>query len=299
MADTGTDAVRWERRTAPELRALAAQDALVVLPVASMEQHGPHVPVWTDSMIGHACALRAAAEASDVPAIVLPPMWMGLSEHHLPFGGTITLDYATFHGVLRGVCRSIRADGFKRLLLVNSHGGNIDPLAVSARELCVEFDMPVVATTIFHVAGPKVGEILDTPARRPTRLRGRNQLLAAPRRRAGAAGGNHEHHLSRRRHGGRPVQPLLVLCRARPRHRRDRRPARRHGGKGRKAAGRGVLCPGGRHARQPAVARPRRRLGTRPCLGPARRADAFRAPPITSCAGEHARAGHLHIRNRL
>ena len=162
MADTGTDAVRWERRTAPELRALAAQDALVVLPVASMEQHGPHLPVWTDSMIGHACALRAAAEASDVPAIVLPPMWMGLSEHHLPFGGTITLDYATFHGVLRGVCRSIRADGFKRLLLVNSHGGNIDPLAVSARELCVEFNMPVVATTIFHVAGPKVGEILDT-----------------------------------------------------------------------------------------------------------------------------------------
>jgi creatinine amidohydrolase len=162
LADIGTDAVRWERRTAPELRVLAAQDALVVLPVASMEQHGLHLPVWTDSMIGHACALRAAAEASDVPAIVLPPMWMGLSEHHLPFGGTITLDYATFHGVLRGVCRSIRADGFDRLLVVNSHGGNIDPLAVSTRELCVEFNIPVVAVTIFHVAGPKIGEILDT-----------------------------------------------------------------------------------------------------------------------------------------
>jgi creatinine amidohydrolase len=161
MHDTGTDAVRWERRTAPELRALAAQDALVVLPVASMEQHGPHLPVWTDSMIGHACALRAAAEAT-VPAVVLPPMWLGMSEHHLPFGGTVTLDYATFHAVLRGVCRSIRADGFRRLLLVNSHGGNIDPLAVSARELCVEFAMPVVATTIFHVAGPGIGEILDT-----------------------------------------------------------------------------------------------------------------------------------------
>jgi creatinine amidohydrolase len=89
-------------------------------------------------------------------------MWTGLSEHHLPFGGTISLDYATFHGVLRGVCRSIRAGGFRRLLLVNSHGGNIDPLAVSARELCVEFAMPVVATTVFHVAGAKVGELLDT-----------------------------------------------------------------------------------------------------------------------------------------
>ena len=162
MPDTGPDAHRWERRTAPELRALAARDALVVLPVASLEQHGPHLPVWTDSFIGHACALHAAAEATDVPAIVLPPMWTGLSEHHLPFGGTISLDYATFHGVLRGVCRSIRAGGFRRLMLVNSHGGNIDPLAVSARELCVEFAMPVVATTIFHVAGDKVGAILDT-----------------------------------------------------------------------------------------------------------------------------------------
>jgi creatinine amidohydrolase len=166
MTDTGTDAVRWERRTAPELRALAGRDALVVLPVAALEQHGPHLPVWTDSLIGHACSLRAAAEAgagdNPVPAIVLPPMWTGMSEHHLPFGGTISLDYATFHGVLRSVCRSIRAGGFKRLLLVNSHGGNIDPLAVSTRELCVEFAMPVVATTVFHVSGPRIGEILDT-----------------------------------------------------------------------------------------------------------------------------------------
>ena len=67
MPDTGTDAHRWERRTAPELRALAEQYALVVLPVASMEQHGPHLPVWTDSFIGHACALHSAAEATDVP----------------------------------------------------------------------------------------------------------------------------------------------------------------------------------------------------------------------------------------
>ncbi|MBO1072993.1 creatininase family protein [Roseomonas marmotae] len=162
MTDTGTDAVRWERRTAPELRALAERDALVVLPVASLEQHGPHLPVWTDSMIGHACALRAAAEATDVPAIVLPPMWTGMSEHHLPFGGTISLDYATFHGVLRCVCRSIRAGGFKRLLLLNSHGGNIDPLAVSARELCVEFAMPVATTTVFHVAREEIGALLDT-----------------------------------------------------------------------------------------------------------------------------------------
>src|SRR5690606_19636383 len=92
-----TSEIRWERLTAPELKALAARDALVVLPVGSLEQHGPHLPVWTDSFIAHALACRAAEEARDVPAVVLPPIWTGLSEHHFPFGGTISVDYATFH----------------------------------------------------------------------------------------------------------------------------------------------------------------------------------------------------------
>jgi creatinine amidohydrolase len=77
---------------------------------------------------------------------------MGLSEHHFPFGGTISLDYATFAAVLRCVVRSIMADGFRRLFLLNSHGGNIEPLAVSARELAHEFGIPVVTTTITKLA---------------------------------------------------------------------------------------------------------------------------------------------------
>jgi creatinine amidohydrolase len=86
--------VRWERLTAPELRALAERNAVVVVPVASLEQHGPHLPVWTDSFIGHSVSVRAAELCADLPAVVTPPMWLGLSEHHFPFGGTISLDYA-------------------------------------------------------------------------------------------------------------------------------------------------------------------------------------------------------------
>jgi creatinine amidohydrolase len=155
--------LRWERMTAPELKALAGQDALVVLPIGSLEQHGPHLPVWTDSYCAHEIALRgAAAAATDVPVVVLPPMWMGLSEHHLPFGGTITLDHATFHAVLRCVVRSLLADGFRRLLIVNGHGGNIDPLSVSTRELAVEFGIPVVVTTWPNLAPKEIGAILTT-----------------------------------------------------------------------------------------------------------------------------------------
>jgi len=137
--------IRWDRMTAPELRAMAERDAIVLLPVAAMEQHGPHLPV----------------AAADMPVLVLPGMWTGMSEHHLPFGGTITLSFAEFRGVLSGVARSLRAIGFSRLLLVNGHGGNIDPLSVAARELAVEYGMPIVACMPWLVAAEAVAGILE------------------------------------------------------------------------------------------------------------------------------------------
>ena len=151
---------RWERMTAPELCALAERNAVVILPVAALEQHGPHLPVWTDSFIGHSVAIRAAELCADLPAVVLPPMWTGLSEHHFPFGGTISLDYATFAGVLRCVMRSLLADGFSRLMLFNSHGGNIEPLAVASREMAHEFGVPVLTTSITKVAPKEIAEAL-------------------------------------------------------------------------------------------------------------------------------------------
>ncbi|MDN3568064.1 creatininase family protein [Paeniroseomonas aquatica] len=155
--------IRWDRMTGPELKALAGRDALVVLPIGSLEQHGPHLPVWTDSACAHEFALRAAAAvADDLPVAVLPPLWLGLSEHHLPFGGTITLDHATFQAVLRCIVRSIVADGFRKLLIVNGHGGNIDPLAVAGRELAVEFGIPIVTTTWPQAAAAAIGGILTT-----------------------------------------------------------------------------------------------------------------------------------------
>src|SRR4051812_41645629 len=93
--------VCWERNTGPELKALAEKGALPILPIGSLEQHGPHLPVWTDSHAAHAMSMAAAKLATDIPAIVLPPLWTGLSEHHLPFGGTITIDHATLHALLR------------------------------------------------------------------------------------------------------------------------------------------------------------------------------------------------------
>ena len=158
--------VDWTRLTGPDIRALAERgDALAILPVGSLEQHGPHLPVITDSRTAWEVSIRAARLAApEVPVLVLPAMWTGMSEHHLPFGGTITLDYAAFSGVIRGVARSLKALGFGRLLVVNGHGGNIEPLAVAVRELAHEFAMPVVACTPWMIpaAAAKVAALMES-----------------------------------------------------------------------------------------------------------------------------------------
>ena len=155
--------VEWSRLTAPEIRAVAARgNALAVLPVGALEQHGPHLPVITDSRVAAELSLAAARLVADeLPVLVLPAMWTGMSEHHLPFGGTISLDYAAFAAVLRSVTRSVRALGFARLLVVNAHGGNDDPLAVVCRELAHEFAMPVVAARPWSMIPETLAAVLD------------------------------------------------------------------------------------------------------------------------------------------
>ncbi|MBZ6076783.1 creatininase family protein [Microvirga puerhi] len=156
--------VEWARMTAPELKVLAGRpNALAVLPVGSLEQHGPHLPVITDTASASAAAIRAARSvAHDIPVAVLPGLWLGMSEHHFPFGGTISLDYDAYHGILRSIVRSLKALGFKRLLIVNGHGGNIDPLAVAVRELAVTFAMPIVATTPWMLVPDEIAAIAET-----------------------------------------------------------------------------------------------------------------------------------------
>lgn len=156
--------VEWARLTGPEIRAVAARpDALAVLPIGSLEQHGPHLPVITDTASASAAAIRAARLVADeMPVLVLPGLWTGMSEHHIPFGGTISLNFDELRGMLSGVVRSLRAIGFARLLVVNGHGGNVEPLAVAARELAHDYGLPVIACTPWHLARSRVAEIAET-----------------------------------------------------------------------------------------------------------------------------------------
>lgn len=173
--------VRWDHLPAPAIREIAGKPgALAVLPVGSLEQHGPHLPTITDTVSAHATAVAAAEiAAKDIPVIVLPGLWTGMSEHHLPFGGTISLNYAEFSGVIRGIVRSLRALGFGRLLIVNGHGGNREPLAVIARECAHEFGLPVVATTPWSAAASAIRGILETAPTAQHACEGEASLMLA------------------------------------------------------------------------------------------------------------------------
>lgn len=154
--------VEWQRMKAQELRRLAELNAVVILPVASIEQHGPHLPTMTDTRLGHEVAVRAARKAYQKrPVVVTPVVWAGLSEHHMPFGGTLTVSHATFHAVLRDLVRSITRHGFNDIVISNSHGGNMTAMQQFCEEMSPEISATLVATTYPMEAAEEIGKILE------------------------------------------------------------------------------------------------------------------------------------------
>lgn len=155
---------RWGELGAATLRELAERDALVLVPVGSMEQHGPHLPVQVDAMLATAVCERATTCLPDsTAAVVAPTVWCGLAEHHMALGGTITLDFDTFRALLRCVCTSLVRHGFRRIVLVNGHGGNITALNVITGELARELQAPITTATYWLLtrAAERFAEILE------------------------------------------------------------------------------------------------------------------------------------------
>ncbi|ELZ59108.1 MULTISPECIES: creatininase family protein [Halorubrum] len=142
MPETDADlsGMTWEEADA------AVDDAdFAVLPTGSIEQHGPHLPVSTDTLrADHLTAeLVDAADESDLDLLRLPPLPYGQSEHHMRFPGTVTLSTETYVDVVRDIGESVAAHGVDRLLLLNCHGGNREPLSVAADRLGRDTDLTV------------------------------------------------------------------------------------------------------------------------------------------------------------
>jgi creatinine amidohydrolase len=124
--------------------AAIAPDAVVVLPTASIEQHGPHLPLITDTALCGAVADRAAKNAAkEVPLLVAPVFWTGNSHHHFPFPGTLSLPSPRYIATVVDVLESLVRSGFRKLIILNGHGGNTDSNRVVALDMANRLDHPV------------------------------------------------------------------------------------------------------------------------------------------------------------
>lgn len=157
--------VAWAAKTRREIREVGAADgSVVVVPVGSIEQHGHHLPVATDTLLADAVSHHGAERAADdVPLLVTPPVWSGFSPHHMSLGGTMTLELENLLAVLEDVADTALENGFDGVCFVNGHGGNASVIdnAVST----VGKDHPAVEVTgltYFQLAEPFVDEIRES-----------------------------------------------------------------------------------------------------------------------------------------
>lgn len=134
-----------------------APDGILLLPVGATEQHGPHLPAGTDTMTVELMAREAAARLTDsVPIRVAPTLPFGSSHHHLPFGGTLSLTSSVFAQVLMSLGESAARSGFRRLFILNGHGGNQELVEVAARDLALEHGLKVGAGSWWRLASDEL-----------------------------------------------------------------------------------------------------------------------------------------------
>lgn len=126
-----SEVYRWQDCTRELLRRVLPE-AVVVLPIGAIEQHGRHLPTGTDTVVVDSVAAAAvdlAGAQCSRDLVLAPTMPFGASDHHLPFGGTLSLTVETTISVLLDLSRSVYAAGARRLLVINGHGGNRGALA--------------------------------------------------------------------------------------------------------------------------------------------------------------------------
>src|SRR5262249_25393419 len=123
---------------------------------------GRPLPVGVDSILCEAVCRGAAEAVASAPAVIVAPtLWCGMAEHHMAFGGTFSFDSASYRTVLLCLLTSLERDGFKRVLIVNGHGGNIAALAAFLPDFAAATALKIRTTTYFELAQAAVPAIRE------------------------------------------------------------------------------------------------------------------------------------------
>lgn len=130
--------------TWPDVAALDREQSLLLFPIAACEQHGRHLPTFTDSWLcGEVASRIEAAEPRRI--LMMPVLWLGASDHHLPLGATLSAGTRFHSELLERLLRPWLENGFRRVFVLNGHGGNTDTMKVALRELAQEFPDRILA----------------------------------------------------------------------------------------------------------------------------------------------------------
>ncbi len=145
-----------------------AQRAVAVLPVAAVEQHGPHLPLSVDAtLLQGVIAAALPLLPAGLPALFLPPQNVGLSTEHLSYPGTLTLSPATLIALWTELGECVARAGVRKLLLLNGHGGNVAPMDIVARELRQRCGLLVYGSSWFSLPLPdEVSGLFDAEEHR-------------------------------------------------------------------------------------------------------------------------------------
>ncbi|HEY3184921.1 MAG TPA: creatininase family protein [Gaiellaceae bacterium] len=157
--NTSLGSLSWQ-----EAAGLDAERTVAVIPVAALEQHGPHLPLDTDTFLV-TTVVEAAAQLAGTrgPVLVPPTIFAGSSEHHMAFAGTISLRPETLAAVVRDVCLSLAQHDFRRLLIVNGHGGNRALLAAAVQSIGAQAPVSIATLDYWTLAAEAVTDLRESP----------------------------------------------------------------------------------------------------------------------------------------
>ncbi|MHB0857559.1 MAG: creatininase family protein [Anaerolineae bacterium] len=156
--------VLWAAQTRAAFAEFARRGAVVIVPIASTEQHGLHLPLDVDCRTVQHVALEAARRVEGIDVLVTPLLPLGFSPHHLMYGGgTLSLRVETLLRVVEDLCVCITSQGFERVLLLSGHGGNRDTLGAAAQELRHRLDRSIRATCWFDLVPEAIAAIREGP----------------------------------------------------------------------------------------------------------------------------------------
>ncbi len=152
--------ILYSEHTWPEIKEALKAEKVIVLPVGSTEDHGPHLPLETDALITTEICRRAVEKVPDY-ALLMPTIYYGFNEHHMDFPGNTSIEPYHFIDFVFDVCRSVVRHGFKKIIIVNGHGSNAPFLNIVARRVTNETDAICVAVNWWTMAIDVIRSILS------------------------------------------------------------------------------------------------------------------------------------------